>query len=42
MMWRYYQHRTTLCLVRVHKNDTGKAMVYERWGWHEVKVWATL
>jgi len=31
--WRWYQHPTTLAIVRVHMTDLGKAAVYERWGW---------
>ncbi len=34
--WHYFQHPATLCVARVHRDDPGKANVYERWGWREV------
>ena len=34
--WRLYLHPATAWLVWVHPNDTGMAVVYERWGWREI------
>lgn len=38
-VWRLYRHPKTEAVARVHIMDVGKARLYERWGWIELRGW---